>query len=149
MSIEVKPNELRIGNWVYGRKDGKKQSYIRVTSIDDYGINREDESGYYGETYANYDGYFNDAWYDHAMIEPIQLTSELLIKCGFEKDIVSFWEYWTKKHTMVLVEWTFKISLDGDECRWIDGNTNVPIYYLHQLQNIWYALTYTELTIEL
>ncbi len=119
-------NELRIGNWValYFNDEDNEPLLITIEEL---------------QHIANKNGHF----------EPIPLTPDTLLKCGFEKENISFWEYWTKKHTMVLVEWTFKISLDGDECRWIDGNTNVPIYHLHQLQNLWYSLTYTELEINL
>ncbi len=87
----------------------------------------------------------------HERISPIPLSGELLVKCGFVlKNEDDFFPYYRIKHTRIneLVEYKFDISTIGDdEWRWIDGNANVPFYYLHQLQNLYFALTNSELPI--
>ena len=70
---------------------------------------------------------------------PIPLTPELLEKAGFEK-----WEPkgWYRKGYMEL--------FDGKPFHWASGHNLCPdIYYLHQLQNLYFALTGNELEINL
>lgn len=80
--------------------------------------------------------------------KPIELTEELLLKLGFEKcndldtfyslDIMNGWTkiYYTPKHNI------FEISISYHA-------SAVKIKYLHQLQNLYFALTGEELKIEL
>lgn len=89
---------------------------------------------------------------DFKYLQPIELTEEILLKCGFEERInssmVKFWnknnftiyhEYY--KHNVVdNLEWFFLSSADFDRLR---------IYSLHQLQNLYFALTNQELEINL
>lgn len=95
-------------------------------------------------------------WQDIKMLEtneslfnnlhkPIQLTEEILVQCGFEKNF----------------EWTYSISIKGTnklvyyvgEKGWSIGFKNYSDYsnlnYLHQLQNLYFVLKNEELTIQL
>lgn len=83
--------------------------------------------------------------------KPIQLTPEILEKCGFA---------YARKNSSVL---QFKIAYNDSDypcslqvsgsgiqiCRSGIGAICAPIEYLHQLQNLYYALTGTELEIKL
>lgn len=85
-------------------------------------------------------------------LTPIKLSEEILLKCGFKEEInssmVKFWkknnftiyhEYY--KHSVVDdLEWFFLSSTEFDRLR---------IYSLHQLQNLYFALTNEELTVNL
>jgi len=70
--------------------------------------------------------------------EPIELTEEWLIKFGLKKKTIKSC-YWTIKN--------FDVDLDG----WFGFNkmvAPVPLKYVHQLQNLYFALTGNELTIK-
>ena len=71
-------------------------------------------------------------------IKPIQLTEEWLLKFGFEKD-----------NELNFVKFSFKVhfwsNYNSYMYGWIGGN--IEIKYVHQLQNIYFALTGQELTI--
>lgn len=115
----MKASELRIGNLVlYENPHGD-----RIKTIVDYKV----------FLYAD-------------KLEPIPLTEELLLKCGFEKhrdsyidDILPFDISWINQC------WT--LSYDTEFCT--SYFCHDKIEYLHQLQNIYFALTNEELKIEL
>jgi len=125
----IKPNELRIGNLVYHyewNKLGKKLTPDsgRVTAINGKSV--------------------TVGPYQRAKIEGIPLTQEILEKCGFKKferqrGIVQ-WEN-EAGHTVEYTngEW----SLSPEFNFWID------VKYLHQLQNLYFALTGQELEVNL
>lgn len=74
-------------------------------------------------------------------LKPIELTEEILLKCGFVRDGNT--DYYTCRKV------GFTINLSGvigyRTCIW----TNEHIKHLHQLQNLYYALTNEELKINL
>ena len=115
--IDIK--QLRVGNLIYG---GKGIDLIFDVQPQDF------------ETIEKY---------PHNYLS-IPLTEELLIKCGFEKQM----------------SWTFKIDLIGNkylvyylgEKGWSIGNKDYSDFdckYLHQLQNLYFALTNKELEVNL
>jgi hypothetical protein len=119
----MKANELRIGNWV--DVNGK---FCKVQSISDDGINYTDETDHYEDQSYNY-----ILWC--SIFDPIPLTPEILEKAGFEKGLNGYFfkggvEYNLKRHML-------------------EGFGYCEILYLHQLQNLYYALTGEELNIEL
>lgn len=137
----IKDTELRIGNWV--TSDNKA---IQISDIFDGGINRCND---------NY-----ECWpiYDLKNLEPIPLTPEILEACGFKNtygntDIFS-------KTTILLNEHprTFHIinvpesGYKGYQLTIERYEKGVPmdieLEYLHQLQNLYFALTGEELTIK-
>lgn len=117
----MKINELRLNNWVYSVTH--KGNY-KITLIDKYRL------------------------YDH--VEPIQLTEDVLFKCGFEYK-TNLWE----SKVYRLNEWF--ISFESGICVFgFKKTTKSPytmlkndIKYLHQLQNLYFALTGEELEIKL
>jgi len=74
--------------------------------------------------------------------QPIELTEELLLKCGFVKDMG---EYSIDNFNFVINARDY-IVYTNDE---FDYKEICKIYYLHQLQNLYFALTQTELKITL
>ena len=72
-------------------------------------------------------------------INSIPLTEEWLLKFGFEKD-----------NELNFVKFSFKVhfwsNYNSYMYGWIGGN--IEIKYVHQLQNIYFALTGQELTIQ-
>ena len=71
----------------------------------------------------------------------IPLSPEILIACGFNNSMGSkFWDY---------DRW-FALEVEDNHFLYdLFRNKQVEIYYLHQLQNLYFALTNTELTIKL
>jgi hypothetical protein len=113
----IRPEDLRIGNWLQDQS-----GYFKVRAIE------------LGVTFLD---------------EPIPLTEEILVKAGFKKEkyFAGGQDEWAG-----LTPW----SLNGN---WIfRGNSsnlrlvgyfNTSVQYLHDLQNLYYALTKQELTIDL
>lgn len=88
--------------------------------------------------------------YGFENISPIHLTPEILKNCGFEKlqDDGSF-----GMEKQVKIKATHIILSEGDRngfCEvFICGMDDVRVQHLHQLQNLFYALTQTELEVKL
>jgi hypothetical protein len=122
--IDIK--ELRIGNWVKHGEQNVKVNDLPYL-VDD-----------------NKDGYLiNEIWADE--YEPIPLTPEILEKCGFE--LIKKPKYklghkykikYSKKNGSL-----FQVNMGGKFL--IIAN----IRFLHQLQNLYFALTGEELNVQL
>jgi hypothetical protein len=123
----MKPEELRIGNWILycGSKN-------KVTGI----MCSYDEHEYIVE--VNPPDCFNAHW---SQISPIPLTEEWLERFGFEK--VESWAGTTFENTNG--DW----ANPGGQMYIIseDVRTYCP-KYVHQLQNLYYALTGEELILK-
>ena len=120
----IQANELRIGNYImYVEGEVGK-----VVGINDHGyIAISCDREYFGQ--SDYD--------------PIPITPEILEKCGYR---ISFGLYCNGSHRM-------KTSSRG---RFIfmpygtsDINLHIPIDYLHEFQNLYHAITGTELNVQL
>lgn len=122
----LKANELRIGNWVNNGHYNTTVSALIISVIE-----------------ANKQEFF-----------PISLTPELLVKCGFNRDV----DYdgdplWSMSNSLLY------LFIQPDESLMsCYGNYKIEdshgfgftrITYLHQLQNLIFALTEKELNIEL
>lgn len=116
----MKAEELRIGNWV--ELDGNPS---QVQFVDPNEIRNSGDR-----------------------LKPIVLSPEILEKAGFEKEeehnkkVYSYGEYWIE-----IAQWNpIKVSV------WKYGAMNYPCFltqvsFLHQLQNLYFALTGEELKI--
>lgn len=122
----MKANELRIGNLVRVIKAGGYNNIgdiVKVDSIDSYGINKWRDMGASGCN--SFDG-----------IEGIPLTEEWLVKMGFK--------YVNTLHDSTKV-------FEGEPFLYYkDGYARISIHtpdilYVHQLQNLYFALTGEEL----
>lgn len=133
----VDVRELRIGN------------FFKISVCDNFRVD---------EIYKNEDGFYcvknnigcNGSYLYGAVedLQPISLTEELLLKCGFN---VECYEFQIKEQLLLAIE-DF----------WILYNTRTNFYvviffnkafkqieYLHQLQNIYFDLTGKELEVKL
>lgn len=125
----MKSNELRVGNHLF--------KYGEVVKIVEIGIKHKGDTNYYLRSENDNCGYWIDQF------NPIPLTEEILLKCCFEKTIVN---------TMIKAWLNFSFYLtirdDGELFyEWKGGN--IQVKYLHQLQNLYFALTNKELEINL
>jgi hypothetical protein len=117
----IKVNELRIGNHVLDEHDN--------ISI----INTISRSVRISNDKYKWESKSED------QIHPIPLTDELLLECGFENYEV-FKNTWGYNGIELYIQ---------DGIIWIDlMNNSVEINYLHELQNLYFSLTKTELKIE-
>lgn len=112
----IQSTELRIGNWV----SFKGLWNERVRSISSSGMIQFVD---------------NDGIFDEEGVEPISVTKEILYKLGAT-------DFPDGEHL------TLCNRLIGyAECRneFFDSSTGLPLKYLHQLQNLYFALTGQEL----
>jgi hypothetical protein len=124
----MKANELRIGNLVQ-YSDTKEVANI-------YQIEHRYKSVYR----------INDL-NDNNQIEPIPLTEEWLLKFGFEKD-----ERYGDKVSVIEIKKCKEFILmfdDRDESYFLcDTDVDTCLKHVHQLQNLYFCLTGTELEIK-
>lgn len=133
----MKAEELRIGNYVRKVKDIQLScdEVVKISSINKHGFLGLDLLKDYSIKSIPID------W-----IGSIELTEEWLIKMGFEKHEykVSDCDYFTKGFVVIMVkDNNFKASVSDLQSRYLTS-----IQYIHQLQNLYFALTGEELTIK-
>ncbi len=132
---ELLPTEVRIGNFV-----GFENIVCKVVEITTIGFYVMQENG---ENYKN-------TWAD---LQPIPLTEEWLLKFGFEKEKRDrFYSYYLNEtdenqFSRQRIDYWFG---DDDFCLCRAGVCfkRVKLQYIHQLQNLYFALTGEELTIK-
>ncbi len=114
----MKANELRIDNLF---QDETTKTIIKVIGLTNEII--------------TFTGHFKNDW----QAEPIPLTEEWLLKLGFEKDFLE-WD----KQCISLQYWK-----QSNSYHWVSssGDIDVLLKHVHQLQNLYFALTNKELTI--
>lgn len=134
----IDAKELRIGNCV---------SHSDYTSgvFTVFSIEQMSKGGYVVDT----KGGKNGAWANPIEnIEPIQITEEWLLKLGFEYEDQTGWYNYGSDDCYILC-----LPLDGytEVCLGFrNDETQLPdIKTVHQLQNLYFALTGEELTIKL
>jgi len=136
----MEANELRINNNVIVNGNN-----VIVESIDCFGINKYTDC----DIEANdYDGYFdilmtNNPRHRHLVkaIEPIPLTEEWLLKFGFFENN----SYFNIGEVLYYIG-EFGTYLD-EQVWWNEEIISTNIKYVHQLQNLYFALIGRELTI--
>jgi len=124
----IKINELRIGNYI-SREDIGDMS-IRFETVLEFHQNKVVTSGPIKVVL------------DYGDLKPIQLTEEILLKCGYIKDEFDNWENETRLGLYKPDEFDGYLSIWGESTV---GECN----YLHQLQNLYFALTGEELEVNL
>lgn len=129
----IQPNELRIGNWVEWEFKNKSRK-IEVESVWAGGINVQ--GGYGGSI---------EPEYDYRTLYPIPLTPEILEKCGFKNREMNI-DIWEKGINVL------RYPLEPNEYYFcIPDKSTLSIIneskfsFLHQLQNLYFALTNEEL----
>lgn len=126
----IDTKEMRLGNMVLD-KHGKT---ARVTEIGLTGIKVDGGPG----SYRQYAGEFS----------PIEITDELLAKIGFERseDVIGNFNYdriW--KLQVLEIVWIMNADCYKTVDRCEDRIGRLQIKWIHQLQNLYYALTGKEL----
>ena len=131
----MKANELRIGNLIKGLDNST--TYRVISVLEDRIVSK---SLSYNIT--------NTFYMDDSDIKPISLTEEWVVKFGFESNSTVFENYQVETFVIQEAELTIGFSSIGN----IDVNfKEVPIKepkYVHELQNLYFALTGEELTIK-
>ena len=112
----IKANELRFGNWIKGLRGNAFQ----VKAADIFTI----EMGH-----------------DNGLCEPIELTADVLEACGFEND---------RENETFQLDTDFGFCIYGSIALGVAVNIDYKIVgnavtHLHQLQNLYHALTGEEL----
>jgi DNA modification methylase len=131
----MKATELRIGNFVYN----KAGEVDKVTAI---------VTTYKTDTEAllidnHFIGMLNEDFLvsvEYGFTNPIPITEDWLIKFGFEDRN----DYWKKKKVKMV--WSSRIIKTGERLG-IRHEKYDHIKYVHQLQNVYYAVTGEELTV--
>ena len=120
----MKASELRMGNWIYFEKDIIKINNLNLKSIG-WGNN-------------------NFAPVSLGGFKPIKLTEEWLVKFGFEKMNRTIYNSPNSKIFSLngfFIKHYKRLDIDYYECK----IGYVKLEYVHQLQNLIFALTNTEL----
>jgi len=135
----IKANELRIGNKVYGGNPARCKATIKT--IIQQGVEAEYQLISPGAATDNPGIGF--AKFEE--IYPIPLTPEILEKCGFE---ISYCGRCLSRGCLGLsAEGEGYATLFHSRDEW-EPSGGAPILYLHQLQNLFFALTGEELAIK-
>lgn len=125
----MKKEELRVGNYVFNqlRLNLKKITEIREKMCSIYYL-RSDT------------GTYHTSMVDYTVLVPIPLTEEWLLKFGAKKVD----EYWFSFHSYGIIKHNTFIELySGVKGDYICNS----VKYVHQLQNLYFALTNENLTI--
>jgi hypothetical protein len=118
----MKNTEFRIGNLVYDfNVIHPTEQYVTVAAIYEVGCTLRNDRGLYNVPYPK--------------IKGVILTEEWLLKMGFEVNNGYYNQYRYKDRLIVI--------RDG---KLVDYGTSVILEYVHQLQNLYFALTGEELT---
>lgn len=141
----IKANELRCGNMVlykpYGNRDGERVTIAGILGMQAY-FNK----------YTNESGMFHN-------LQPIPLTEEWLERMGFQKMLQSADpDYgpieWSKEYPVsyqsgpeYFTLWPNEGGSNGNFL--LDNYSAAPLKYVHQLQNLYFAVCGEELTIKL
>lgn len=126
----ITTSELRQGNWATGKEGKPVQVKEIMTAMVVIDSSREARR-------------INRNTVHHSSLSGIPLTPDVLHKAGFDDSL-------TKGELILYLDQGF-IVYDGKECFFeIDGDRiGKEIKYLHQLQNLYFALTGEELKIDL
>ncbi len=137
----VKDTELRRGNSVHWCPPNGKKIIMQIKET------RED--GIICNSHDNKDQRLL-LHYDSGDLQPIPLTPEILQRCGFvktyESGIHTNWEADNLDHPEI--GFTFWHEKREMKLRYY-GENNINCTYLHQLQNLFFALTGQELEIKM
>lgn len=129
----MKANELRINNLVNTYKDDVHYGIEVVSSISNAGVN-ECLTG-------EYSAVFKHPTNDDLIIKPIPLTEEWLVKFGFlNVNSVEYPNYKLSFYTCMVRNESINICNNHGFIK--------DLKHVHQLQNLYFALTGEELTIK-
>ena len=128
INMALSEKDLRIGNLV---------KWYDVSKV----LELHSEKNKFDNVYIECEESFE--WTEYNKLEPIPLTEEWLLKFRFEKS--KRFELGELKPCYVIFSLAVMIRHNSFFVDWIGGNTELK--YVHQLQNLYFALTGTELTV--
>jgi len=140
----MKVTELRIGNYAFDsdRNDPYFYQIVRIETKEYTEWNSGDKFNVIGKIEGSENGYYE------MNPSPIPLTEEWLERFGFEKTYseLSYCEYDLGKIGVEINSDKLTVSYNyGSDVEWVNFN---HIKHVHQLQNLYHALTGEELTIK-
>lgn len=132
----VQANELRIGNFI-----SSPRGELEIVEI---GVKNND---YYATFNGIHEGYYLE------VCEPIPLTQELLLKCGAKlREVNCGWEYYDIDGFVISVnvkdKRVFFSAFDRDGEKYVN-DFDLELETIHQLQNLYFALSNKELEVNL
>ena len=140
--IDMEAKDLRIGNYVGAILNEDSQNFFTVIET--------------GETMKCYEGLstvdviycerYNTGFWNIDYFEPIPLTEEWLLKFGFEEDSCNYYKIIENQEAVLYIDkldMTFAYGYPY-EC----SGGDLKLKHVHQLQNLYFALTNKELTIK-
>ena len=132
--IKMKASELRIGNWVNVRQYPYENEPYQISSLS---IDNTFTFKFKGDI---------KGCFATSIINPIPLTEEWLLKFGFKlMDTNSDGGH----HFHILIVGDLRFLTPFEDCSEVslDG-LSMAVYYVHQLQNLYFALTKKELELK-
>ncbi len=102
---------------------------------------------FYVDDFVEFSQYYAVDGYN---LDPLPLTEDILLKCGFEVD-EDAGNWHSPEHTIYRTK-GFRVGIKDDYIGWYNqadddfySSFYPQLHYLHQLQNLYFALTQTEL----
>lgn len=159
--IKLTPNELRIGNWLLYENEGKEFELKKIVAFNPQNVLKELDlecsvtvPRYWDDKIYTYDS----KWLNH--FHPVPLTEEWLIKLGFKKHKEN--GRYGYKYYIEIADYNYVVERDfnkhishffgiehtdspdpKDDYKLI--SFSFDLQYVHQLQNLFFALTHKEL----
>lgn len=141
--------ELRIGNWVMNHHEDGNPKPVKVDGV------FRDRNGFKGYAIQSgpLTGLLSSDIADDPYFSPIPLTPEILEKAGFElhENSNEFYDHWVHKTGWHFSIWKKDEQVAGFEEKGVGywGEIYVAVRSIHQLQNLFHALTGEELEVNL
>lgn len=132
----INPNELRLGNYVAVKNHGN-EVIGKVFAINE-------------KCHISVEGGNNN--YDYHLVDPIRITPHILENSGFKKETI---KHYCGDYDIFRLSEEMYLQQDKDSYGWgiedeINGcSVGVELIYVHQLMNLYFALTGKELEVKL
>jgi|SRR5690348_6430945 len=138
----IKATELRIGSWVrHKRSDDDFYRDYLIAGID------LSNNGFIIAILENGSDFYRMAGHDDGDLQPIPLTPEILERCGFDGEANLDFKGDLSGQTLHIHSLGIAYLYGQDSCTAGQAFT-FNCKYLHQLQNLYFALTGEELEIK-
>jgi len=142
-------NELRLGNLVIIKNNNLPEVNNRISTV--LGIQQREEKDFPDSDSVicfNCDGSWVNYYQLNEYIKPIPLTEEWLLKLGFDK--LYYHSVYSQPNANIFSKRGYFIKhykrMDVEYYRFV--REDVTIKYVHQLQNLYFALTGDELEVK-
>lgn len=137
----IDPRELRIGNILQSIDKDGDGSVIIVKEFSLGGVNPFVSQAGYEYEYV----YEKTDYYDWYWVVPIELSPEWMVKLGFEKNLGG---HYMDIKDLGFMNYDNGILEIGIMAKYPIAAVESKIRYVHQLQNLYFALTGEEITIQ-